>query len=301
MDPKNYGSLLYDAIRETLERMAFAEVIPCSISIGDQELTSLDDSEFDLGSEGGQSVSGWGDEEESGGTSAIQPPVQTDFSQEEQSDWGTPGAASPDSADDAWGTPAAAAPDDAWGTPGAGDSADDDWGATPTGSAGDDGDWGATVAPSAEGDDPWGEAGSSTGASSGFSMKGRDINFDSLVENQDDWIWSCMRVNSPDIHSVWFVVSKSLAMELASNMYAGEGHDLDSPLIRDIVAELTNVLGGKLMLLLEKLGGQFTLAVPDIGIGMPKLPDAATMETVLCKVLVDGEYPVMSSICFNKK
>jgi hypothetical protein len=37
MLPQKFGNLLFNAVRETLETMAFAEVIPCSIRIGDQE------------------------------------------------------------------------------------------------------------------------------------------------------------------------------------------------------------------------------------------------------------------------
>ena len=249
---KKYGQLLYNAVLETLETMAFAEVVLCSCQVGNEEFSGLDALEF-----------GQDDDDEDNPKTVFQPPVQTDFSAADQSDtWAAPSInAVAAGSDDAWGsTPAAPSPN--------------------------------------SGSDPWGiSEGSGSG---GFQTATNEINFNSLVEAQEDWVWSCMRVNSPDVHSVWFIVSKSLAMQLAQNMYAGEGLQLDSPVIRDLVAELTNVLGGRLMLLLEKMGGQFTLAVPDIGTGLPTMPDPATMETVLCKVLVDGEYPVMSSICFNR-
>ncbi len=278
MLPKNYGTLLFNAVRETLETMAFAEVVPCSFQIGDQEFTSLDSDAFEI--QESHIPKEWGED-----------PVQTDFSQKEQSN-----------PEDGWGTASQDHADlphtDAWGSPGSGEAANDDWGSAPAAES-DGGGWGMS-APTEEENDPWGESVAATGPSPGFTMQTRDIDFNSLVENQDDWCWSCMRVNSPEIHSIWFVVSKSLALELARNMYAGENLELDSPIIRDLVAELTNVLGGRLMLLLEEMGGRFTLTVPEIGIGLPKMPDASTMETVLCKVLVDGEYPVMSSICFNK-
>ena len=285
MNYKSYGQLLFDAIRETLETMAFAEVVPCSFQIGDKEFSDIDEADFDLDSDAGSDH----------GT-MVHPPIQTDFSPTEQSDWGN---AAP-TADDSWGT-APAESDVTADSSGAEDATEDTWGSGGIVNDSEADSWGNTTSLTANYvPDPWGNAGNKT-VTSGFRMKAGDINFNSLVDNQEDWVWSCMRVNSPDIHSVWFVVSKSLAMELANNMYAGEGLELDSPIIRDLVAELTNVLGGRLMLLLEKMGGQFTLAVPDIGIGLPTMPDSATMETVLCKVLVDGEYPVMSSICFNKK
>ncbi len=271
MDHKSFGQLLFNAVRETLETMAFAEVVPCSFQIGNEEFSGVE-SDFDLA-----------DGSTPGVDSDVQPPIQTDFTKAEQSDWGS----APAAGEDSWGA-APASNDEAWGST---TVTSDDSGGTDA--------WGSIPAPVIEsGGDPWGGG---TNVASSFRMKAGEINFNSLVDNQEDWVWSCMRVNSPDIHSVWFVVSKSLAMELANNMYAGEGLTLDSPIIRDLVAELTNVLGGRLMLLLEKMGGQFTLAVPDIGVGLPTMPDAATLETVLCKVLVDGEYPVMSSICFNKK
>ena len=287
MNYKNYGQLLFDAIRETLETMAFAEVVPCSFLIGSEEFSGKDEADFDLNSDVG-----------SEDATMVHPPIQTDFSPAEQSDWGN--AAPTAAADDS----KRAAPTKSGvtvGSPETKDAAEDTWGGVSSTNDPDTGSWGNTTNPAANYEpDPWGDAGAGT-VTSGFRMKAGDINFNSLVDNQEDWIWSCMRVNSPDIHSIWFVVSKSLAVELANSMYAGEGLELDSPVIRDLVAELTNVLGGRLMLLLEKMGGQFTLAVPDIGIGLPTMPDSSTMETILCKVLVDGEYPVMSSICFNKK
>ena len=268
MTHKNYGQFLYDAVRETLETMTFAEVVPCSFQIGDEE--------FDVS--------------EAGVMPEIEqePPVQTDFTSDQSSDqsdsWSAASAAETVEETDPCGTmngQSVEEADDGWRTP----DQEDAWGvAVPTGSETSRGTSSSgRIAPVA-----------------GFTMGTNEINFNSLVENQDDWVWSCMRVNSPEIHSVWFVVSKSLAFELAVNMYAGEIHDLNNPVMRDLVAELTNVLGGRLMLLLEKMGGQFTLAVPDIGVGLPTMPDSATMEIVLCKVLVDGEYPVMASICFNK-
>ena len=277
MNYKSYGQLLYNAVRETLETMAFAEVVPCSFQINDEEFFGEEALEFEMT-----------DEEKSDRQSNWQPPIQTDFTEAEQSDARIPAPV--------------LEPGDSWGAaPVENETASDSWGGGDTSNQGGNDDaWGKIpIMPADREDDPWGS--NESVVATGFRMQTNEINFNSLVENQDDWVWSCMRVNSPDIHSVWFVVSKSLAMELAQNMYAGEDLQLDSPIIRDLVAELTNVLGGRLMLLLEKMGGQFTLAVPDIGTGLPTMPDAATMETVLCKVLVDGEYPVMTSICFNKK
>jgi len=273
MNHKSYGQLLYNAVRETLETMAFAEVVPCSFQINDEEFFGEEALEFALT-----------DEENPDWQSQWQPPIQTDFTETEQSDLTAPERG------DSWGA-----------SPAENAIVSDSWETSDVSSPDDNGDaWGKIpVIPANRDIDPWGSHESVV--ASGFRMKANEINFNSLVENQEDWVWSCMRVNSPDIHSVWFVVSKSLAMELAQNMYAGEDLQLDSPIIRDLVAELTNVLGGRLMLLLEKMGGQFTLAVPDIGTGLPTMSDSATMETVLCKVLVDGEFPVMASICFNKK
>lgn len=294
MDHKSYGNLLFDAVRETLETMAFAEVVPCTFQIGDEEFTYSPQ-----GTPDGESLPPLDH-------STSQLNFQTPAPDEPGDGWGIGGGT-----DDALANDNSSDDEDGWVTP---DSSGDDWGASATSNSEDAADaWGAAPTPAGndswgenvehesgeEAEDPWGEGAPPPG--SGFSMETGDINFNTLIENEEDWVWSCMRVNSPDIHSVWFVVSKSLALELAHNMYAGEDLKLDSPLIRDLVAELTNVLGGRLMLLLEKMGGQFTLAVPDIGVGLPQMPDSATMETVLCKVLVDGEYPVMSSICFNKK
>ncbi len=283
MLPQNFGHLLFNAVRETLETMAFAEVIPCSIKVGDAEFTQAESAPDDFvvdqaAPEVAEATPGWGETEggvDSWGTAA--PEVSVDNS------WGTPSEPVP--AEDPWGTPSAAAPEsDSWGEPPAAPEAA--------------GAWGEQV--SLPGEDPWGDTAATAGRIEGLEMKPKEINFDELVEDQEDWCWACMKVNSPDIHSIWFIVSRSLAMELARNMYAGEDFPVDSPLIRDLIAELTNVLGGRLMLLLEEMGGKFTLTVPEIGFGMPQIPESTSLETVLCKVVVDGEYPVIASICFNQ-
>jgi hypothetical protein len=160
------------------------------------------------------------------------------------------------------------------------------------------GEWApvSTVAPSR---DPWGDS-EAAAAAPAAAMALKEADFDEMVKqfSPEEWCWACMKVNSPDIHSVWFIVTKGLANVLARNMYAGEEFQLDSYLIRDLIAELTNVLGGKLMLLLEELGGKFTLTVPEIGFGLPELPDEG-YENAVCKVVVDGEHPVIVALCFN--
>ena len=289
MLPKNCGQLLYNAVRETLETMAFAEVIPCSIKVGGEECAMEDDFSVTPESAETSGEGGWGDVPEA----------------ESADTWGTavPAAAPEEPVDDVWETPITGAPtmDDGWGTSAAPVGGGDSWGdPEPSNSVEDDDDWGhksGIIIPEA---DPWGDSASLGSQVDGMMMKPKEIDFDDMVENQDDWCWACMKVNSPDIHSVWFIVSKGLANALAQNMYAGEEFQLDNPLIRDLIAELTNVLGGRLMLLLEEMGGEFTLTVPEIGFGMPKIPETATLETVLCKVVVDGEYPVIVALCFNQ-
>ncbi len=291
MIPKNYGQLLFNAVRETLETMAFAEVIPCSIKVGDEEFTQSDE-DFSVGGDaGGAATGGWGDDTavaDSGdawGTAMSEPAVEPAMIGGSDS-WGSddedaPGADEPPTADDGGGEPATAPPvADGWG-----DSSDDAWGTS-------------GIAPPAA--DPWGESTSLGSQVEGMAITPREVDFDQMVENQDDWCWACMKVNSPEVHSVWFIVSKGLARALAENMYAGEAFELDNPLIRDLISELTNVLGGRLMLLLEEMGGQFTLTVPEIGFGMPQIPETQVLETVLCKVVVDGEFPVIVALCFNQ-
>lgn len=293
---KNYAQLLYNAVRETLETMAFAEVVPCSIRIGEEELNhenGLDD--FVLGDQQ-ENTAPTGNENGSDHWGTVAPAVTAPadgWGAPETDGWGTPTAETPapadDSADD-WGTPTSETQAAEWGEPGA-EPMDTDGGA-----------WGDAPVASLPDGDPWGDGAmvDGGGETAGMSIRPRDVDFDELLENQEDWIWSCMRVNSPEINTVWFVVSKELAMALAHNMYAGEDLSLDSPLIRDLVAELTNVFGGRLMLLLESLGGKFTLTVPEIGVGYPQLPDDVKLESILCRVLVDGEYPVLASLTFNK-
>jgi hypothetical protein len=124
------------------------------------------------------------------------------------------------------------------------------------------------------------------------------VDFDSLIES-GELCWARLKVNSPDIDSIWFIASSQLAMELARTMYAGEELTTESPVLRDMIAELTNVLGGRMMLLLEDILGKFTLQVPETGTGMPELPDST--ESVVCKVLVDGSYPVLASMSFPQE
>jgi hypothetical protein len=285
MLPKNCGQLLYNAVRETLETMAFAEVIPCSIKVGNEEFAQDDD--FAVGSgtneSGSAGVSGWGEES----------PISTNFDS-----WGTETPKTLESGDNG----------DSWETviPAGGNEVsepltDNSWGEPPLPVIDDeenDAGWGSgIIRPNAV--DPWGESNALVDQADETAMKPQEADFDNLVAGQSDWCWACMKVNSPDIHSVWLIVSKSLAHALAQNMYAGEEFQLDNPLIRDLIAELTNVLGGRLMLLLEELGGKFTLTVPEIGFGLPDVPEQG-YETAVCKIVVDGEHPVMVALCFNQ-
>jgi len=278
MLPQNCGKLLYNAVRETLETMAFADVVPCSIKVAGEEFAHDDDFIVALDTPAGDG-GGWGT-------------VPTD-----------------DPAD-AWGTVtpslSSSTPDESWGDspePTSNEppqAAEDDWG-TLSGAGEPDGhsDWGAVSPPASMSSDPWGDS-SLADAVVGGQNRPKEADFDEMVTQQKDWAWACMKVNSPDVHSVWFIVSQSLAHALMQNMYAGEEMELDTPLVKDLIAELTNVLGGRLMLLLEELGGRFTLTVPDIGFGMPDISEAYTSQGVVCKVVVDSEHPIIVALCFNQ-
>jgi len=278
MLPKNCGKLLYNAVRETLETMAFADVVPCSIKVAGEEFANDEDFIVTLDAPVGP-AGGWGD------TPAEDDPADA---------WGTvtPNTAAPNvastSAEESWGdSPEPTSPQDDWGTPGEADE--------PV----DDAQWGALSSPSIAAPDPWGDSNLADACVAGQSRP-KETDFDEMVSQQTEWTWACMRVNSPDVHSVWFVVPQGLAHALMQNMYAGENIELDAPLVKDLIAELTNVLGGRLMLLLEELGGKFTLTVPDIGLGMPDISEAYTSNGVVCKVVVDSEHPVICALCFNQ-
>lgn len=280
MLPKNCGKLLYNAVRETLETMAFADVVPCSIKVAGEEFAQDDDFAIMTDVSGGNAV-GWGDEP------ASQPPADA---------WGT-AAPAIHSTTESWGDspePTVTAPTepaaDDWGMPGGGIETTKEAG------------WGEhsglmSTAPPVSAD-PWGDSNLADACASGKNRP-KEADFDAMITNQTEWCWACMKVNSPDIHSVWFIVSQSLARALMKNMYAGEETTLDTPIVRDLIAELTNVLGGRLMLLLEELGGKFTLTVPDIGFGLPDISEAYTAQGVVCKVVVDNEHPVIVALCFN--
>ncbi|MDR1477687.1 MAG: hypothetical protein LBJ00_01965 [Planctomycetaceae bacterium] len=322
MLPKNCGQLLFNAVRETLETMAFAEVVPCSIKVGGEEFSQVDD-EFSVGSTSvsiGKEVSGGVGGGNSG--SNYNTPDNRGVS---------PVAGGAGQAYDSWGNSS-----DSWGSPDNGNSSAVQLSSgSVAGSSGlssdvaainvlpnnaanvsvsssvtgwedidaeqakrSGGEWAPIniVAPSR---DPWGDS-AAAAAAPAATMALKEADFDEMVKQftPDEWCWACMKVNSPDIHSVWFIITKGLAFVLARNMYAGEEFQLDNQLIRDLIAELTNVLGGKLMLLLEEMGGKFTLTVPDIGFGLPELPDEG-YENAVCKVVVDGEHPVIVALCFN--
>jgi len=277
MLPKNCGKLLYNAVRETLETMAFADVVPCSIKVAGEEFAHDDDFVVTLDTPI-SGTSGWG----------------------EQTDANAPADASPA---DAWGTatPNVLSAGESWGdSPEPTSLAEDNWGTLDEANAhADDTQWGVMPAPSAIVSDPWGDSSLADACAAGGSRP-KETDFDEMVSHQTEWTWACMRVNSPDVHSVWFIVPQSLALALMQNMYAGENVELDAPLVKDLIAELTNVLGGRLMLLLEELGGKFTLTVPDIGFGMPDISEAYTDQGVVCKVVVDSEHPIIVALCFNQ-
>ena len=280
MLPKNCGKLLYNAVRETLETMAFADVVPCSIKVAGEEFAQDDDFAVANGVLSGNAGGGWEN------APATQDPA------------------------DAWGTvaPVVAPPEESWG-----DSPEptqpeesppvtaDDWGAVSNEpKMGGDAAWGSSAGGFTQAtSDPWGDSGLADACTLGQNRP-KEADFDEMVSAQTEWYWACMKVNSPDVHSVWFVVPKSLAHAMMENMYAGENAELDSALVNDLIAELTNVLGGRLMLLLEELGGKFTLTVPDIGLGMPDISEAYTEQGVVCKVVVDSEHPVIVALCFNQ-
>ena len=280
MLPKNCGKLLYNAVRETLETMAFADVVPCSIKVAGEEFAQDDDFAVVTDAPSGETGGGWGD---------------------------APVAQAPA---DAWGTatPAVDSPGESWGdspAPTASAPPADDWGASDNANApaDDGGAWGKPLAAagttSQVAPDPWGDSKLADACASGL-RRPKEADFDEMVTAQAEWCWACMKVNSPDVHSVWFVIPQSLARALMENMYAGESRELDTPIVRDLIAELTNVLGGRLMLLLEEMGGKFTLTVPDIGFGMPDISEAYTAQGVVCKVVVDSEHPIIVALCFNQ-
>ncbi|MDR2168962.1 MAG: hypothetical protein LBP59_02355 [Planctomycetaceae bacterium] len=341
MLPKNCGQLLFNAVRETLETMAFAEVVPCSIKVGGEEFSQADD-DFSVGSVsvavdkdgwgdsggnvGGGNVGG-GNNDVANGTNVNKTGGGT------ANDWGgvSSSGAAGQSADswgksDSWGSPdngvstsnplpggSFSSVNIAVGSGGGNSDGNSNLDSNNSGTAGitsggwDDIDespkssgneWAPVnmVAPSS---DPWGDS-EAVASAPAATMALKEADFDEMAKQfaPDEWCWACMKVNSPDIHSVWFIVTKGLANVLARNMYAGEEFQLDDQLIRDLIAELTNVLGGKLMLLLEEMGGKFTLTVPEIGFGLPELPDEG-YENAVCKVVVDGEHPVIVALCFN--
>ena len=274
MLPKHCGKLLYNAVRETLETMAFADVVPCSIKVAGEEFAQDDDFAVAATPAGGEA--GWGDKP------VAQNPADT---------WGT-------------ATPAVQPTEESWGSspePTASEPppATDDWGSSPPVVA-DDAAWGnvGTTDAAAGASDPWGDAGLTAACAEG-QHRPKEADFDQIVAGQKEWCWACMKVNSPDVHSVWFIIPQSLAGALMQNMYAGENVEMDTPIVRDLIAELTNVLGGRLMLLLEELGGEFTLTVPDIGFGLPDISEAYSSQGIVCKVVVDNEHPVIVALCFN--
>jgi len=250
---QQYGHLLFDAIRETFENMAFAEVVPHSMLVGDKEF-----------------------KEE---LKAMNPT----FPANAMPDWGS-GPAADAQMEIPWGTASSHSMEDVFSE---NDSEIDE--KLP------DAAWEKPL-------DAWGESISSVLPSEIENLEngnGHDVDFESLIKKQESWCWASMKVNSAELDFILFVVPQTLARELARTMYAGEEFEINPSATRDIIAELANVLGGRLMLLLEDLVGKFTLEVPQTGFGIPMLPEHSRCETVVCKVLVDGAYPVLTTMCFR--
>jgi len=278
MHHQRYGQLLLDAIRETLETMAFAEVVPYSMTVNNEELVgqeNLSPAQTVPASQSFADSDGWGATPDSWGT--------TDDLDSASDGWGTTaGAEIPNT--DTWGE--SAEEKENWTNPSP--ITDSMW-ENPLDA------WGENVTiPIAE------DVPQTDSLNIDTAMDNEPFNFDKLMNEQDDWCWSCLKVNSPELDAIWFLVSKKLALQLAQTMYAGDDFELDTPILRDIIAELTNVLGGRLMLLLEEVVGKFTLEVPQTGTGRPQLPDSSNVESVLCKVLVDNAYPVIGVMCFRE-
>jgi len=220
MQYEQYGQLFFDAIRETLETMAFTEVVPYSMKIGERELLDPD---------------------------LLRPTVCMDTNlSDTKNDFSI--------TDYRWTFPL----------------------------------------------DSWGEYVKVPSLEESEIGRAERIDFDKLMNEQKDWCWACMKVNSPELDSVWFIASKQLSLELARTMCAGNTSQFGNPVLNDIIAELTNVLGGRLVMLLEEIIGRFTLAVPKSGIGRPELPNNMDYETVISKVFVDGVHPVIGVMCFKK-
>ena len=211
MQYEQYGQLFFDTIRETLETMAFTEVVPYSMKIGERELLDPD---------------------------MLQPTVRTETKLSD----------------------------------------------TKSNSPVTDHRWAFPL-------DSWGK--------SEVSRTER-IDFDKLMNEQKEWCWACMKVNSPELDSIWLIASKQLTLELARTMCAGNDSQFGNPVLNDIIAELTNVLGGRLVMLLEEIIGRFTLEVPVSGIGRPELPSIMDYEIVISNVFVDELYPVVGVMCFRK-
>jgi hypothetical protein len=220
MQHELYAQLLFDAIRGTLETMAFAEVVPYSLKVGEQELIDYISLPLEATMQSGNGVS-------------------SGFSSANDRSWNYP-------LDD-WTINYALTPEEI-----------------------------------------------------SISLTDR-VDFEKLINSQNDWIWACLNVNSPQLESIWFIVSQKLARELTQMMYAGDNLPVDDVILQDIIAELTNVLGGRLVLLLEEYIGSFALEVPNTGTGQPRLPSDVVLKTVICKVLVDSVYPVMAQLCFREK
>ncbi|MDR1494302.1 MAG: hypothetical protein LBT05_16530 [Planctomycetaceae bacterium] len=279
MHRQQYGQLLLDAIRETLEIMAFAEVVPYSITVDHEELVGEKNASLAGGislPQTSEDSDGWGtslsDSAETGTWGSIAENGLTDSADNIVADDTLENSTA---ADNVWGTDAAATNIPMEDSPVS------------------DAMWSNPL-------DAWGENAAIPISDDISVSQAQPVNFDQLMNEQDDWCWSYLKVNSSELDKIWFLVSKKLAIQLAQTMYAGDNFQLDAPILRDIIAELTNVLGGRLMLLLENVVGKFTLEVPQTGTGRLEVLDGLNVESVLCKVLVDGVYPVVGVMCFRE-
>jgi len=106
-------------------------------------------------------------------------------------------------------------------------------------------------------------------------------------------LWARIGVESDDIAALVLSVPHESADELFQTMYPDfEQIENQEQALRDMTAEIANVITGRFMLDYREGCHDFLLTVPEIGSGECELPDTA----VACRCVVEDTLPVIAAV-----
>lgn len=92
---------------------------------------------------------------------------------------------------------------------------------------------------------------------------------DNYAFDEESALWSKVSIDSrlKGVSSVGILLSRELVDFLINNMYSDSVVMEKDQQEKDTIAELTNILVGKFMIRVEDIMGDFSLSLPEVGIG----------------------------------